>query len=42
MNHLMVVKKLKNGMVNPVSEQYISEISAICLEPIDVQWEVEE
>ena len=40
--YLMVVKKIRNGLVNPITEQYISEISYICLEPIDVPWEVEE
>lgn len=40
--YLMVVKKIRNGLVNPVTEQYISEISYICLEPIDAPWEAEE
>ena len=40
--YLMVVKKIKNGLVNPITEQYISEISRIEKEPIDVPWEVEE
>ena len=39
--YLMVVKKIKNGLVNPITEQYITEISKICLEPIDTPWEVE-
>lgn len=40
--YLMVVKKMLNGLVNPITEQYISEISEICTKPIDVPWEVEE
>ena len=34
--YLMVVKKIKNGLVNPITEQYITEISEICTKPIDV------
>ena len=41
-NYLMVVKKIRNGLVNPITEQYITEISEICTKPIDVPWEVEE
>lgn len=40
--YLMVVKKIKNGLVNPITEQYITEISRIEKEPIDVPWEVKE